>query len=59
MIPEPFEAFDIDRASDKFFLIGTNWLVIFLFLLQDSILRLLEAAEIFFSNESQHQPCLV
>ena len=33
MIPEPYELFDIDRGEDKFFLIGTTWIVLFLFLL--------------------------
>ena len=33
MIPEPYELFDIDRGSDKLFLIGTAWIVLFLFLL--------------------------
>ena len=33
MIPEPYEPFDIDNDSDKFFLIGTSFIVIFLFLL--------------------------
>ena len=33
MIPEPYEPFDIDNGPDKFFLIGTSFIVIFLFLL--------------------------
>ena len=33
MIPEPHEPFDIDKGSDKLFLIGTAWIVLFLFLL--------------------------
>ena len=33
MIPEPYELFDIDKGSDKLFLIGTSWIVLFLFLL--------------------------
>lgn len=33
MIPEPHELFDIDRGSDKLFMIGTAWIVLFLFLL--------------------------
>ena len=33
MIPEPYELFDIDKSSDKLFLIGTAWIVFFLFLL--------------------------
>ena len=33
MIPEPYEPFDIDKGSDKLFLIGTAWIVLFLFLL--------------------------
>ena len=33
MIPEPYALFDIDRGSDKFFLIGTTWIILFLFLL--------------------------
>ena len=33
MIPEPYELFDFDRGSDKMFLIGTTWIVLFLFLL--------------------------
>ena len=31
MIPEPHELFDIDRGSDKLFMIGTAWIVLFLF----------------------------
>lgn len=33
MIPEPYELFDIDKTSDKLFLIGTSWIVLFLMLL--------------------------
>ena len=33
MIPEPYELFDIDKTSDKLFLIGTSWVVLFLMLL--------------------------
>ena len=33
MIPEPYELFDIEKSSDKIFLIGTAWIVFFLFLL--------------------------
>ena len=33
MLPEPYDLFDIDRGSDKLFLIGTAWIVLFLFLL--------------------------
>jgi len=33
MIPEPFEPFDIGNGSDKLFLIGTAWIILFLFLL--------------------------
>ena len=33
MIPEPYELFDFERGTDKFFLIGTTWIVVFLFLL--------------------------
>ena len=32
MIPEPFEPFDIGNGSDKLFLIGTAWIILFLFL---------------------------
>ena len=33
MIPEPYELFDIEKNSDKIFLIGTAWIILFLFLL--------------------------
>ena len=33
MIPEPYELFDINKGADKLFLIGTSWVVLFLFLL--------------------------
>ena len=33
MIPEAHEPFDIDQGTDKAFLIGTSFIVIFLFLL--------------------------
>ncbi len=33
MIPEPYELFDFEKGSDKLFLIGTTWIVFFLFLL--------------------------
>ena len=33
MIPEPYELFDINKSSDKLFLIGSAWIVLFLFLL--------------------------
>ena len=33
MLPEPYDLFDIDRGSDKLFLIGTAWIVLLLFLL--------------------------
>ena len=33
MIPEPYDLFDIDKGADKLFLIGTSWIVLFLFLL--------------------------
>jgi len=33
MIPEPYELFDIDKGADKVFLIGSAWIVLFLFLL--------------------------
>ncbi len=32
MIPEPYEPFDIGNGPDKIFLLGTSWIVIFLFL---------------------------
>ena len=33
MIPEPYELFDINKGTDKVFLIGTSWIVLFLLLL--------------------------
>ena len=33
MIPEPYELFDIHKGTDKVFLIGTSWIVLFLLLL--------------------------
>ncbi|AII43580.1 hypothetical protein KR100_09430 [Synechococcus sp. KORDI-100] len=33
MTPEPYELFDINKGADKLFLIGTSWVVLFLFLL--------------------------
>jgi hypothetical protein len=33
MIPEPYEIFDIDNEADQVLLIGTVWIVLFLFLL--------------------------
>ena len=33
MEPKPYELFDIDKGTDKVFLIGTSFIVIFLFLL--------------------------
>ena len=33
MIPEPYELFDIEKGADKVFLIGSAWIVLFLFLL--------------------------
>ena len=33
MIPEQYEAFNLDKKTDKLFLIGTSFIVFFLFLL--------------------------
>ena len=33
MIPEPYELFNFDKQSDKLFLLGTSFIVVFLFLL--------------------------
>ena len=33
MIPESYDPFDFEKGSDKLFLIGTTWIVLFLFFL--------------------------
>ena len=33
MIPESYDPFDFEKGPDKLFLIGTTWIVLFLFFL--------------------------